>query len=1018
VLEREPEERDAFLRHACATDEALEREVRSLLMAQQQAGAFLESPALEGAARALAHQQAADEQESGDFPVGRTISHYRVIGKLGAGGMGVVYEAEDIRLKRRVALKFLPDNLAHDPRALQRFKREANAASSLNHPSICTIYEVEEQDGQPVIVMELLEGESLKERIRKGPVPADELLDLGIQTSDALTAAHAKGIIHRDIKPANIFMVGPGRVKILDFGLAKAIPKHRPEIEPSDNDQSLTVEGAIPGTTAYMSPEQVSGEEIDARSDLFSLGVVLYESATGRRPFVGKNNVLTMNAILNEGPITPSRVNPELPAAFDAIIAKALEKDRTLRYQHASEIGADLRRLKRDTDSAQLPVSARTETSTRIKRRGMLATLAVAAALALSVGGYFYSHRTPKLTDKDTIVLADFANSTGDAIFDDTLKTALNVSLRQSPFLNVLPDSAVAKTLKLMTRPAGTKLTLDVARELCQRAGSKAYVAGAIGSLGSKYVLELKAMNCQTGDTLAEEQVAVASKEKVLDVLGEAASKLRGELGESLATVQRFDVPLEQATTSSLEALKAYSLGIKANTEKGPAAALPYDQRAIELDPNFAMGYRAVGLGYAFLGQTERTSEYVTKAFQLREHASEREKLAITANYYQNVTRELDKAAQIYLEWIESYPREYGAYNNLGLAYAAQGQYQKAAEIMRQGKRLAPDHASWYENLAIYTLALQSFDETRQISDDTRVRYGDDLILHTAFYALAFVGSDSAGMAEQQQWFAGKPKYETFGLALTSDTEAYAGRAGKARELTKRAVDSAARTDNKEVGAIDLAIAAQREATYGNVTEARQIAAEALKLAPASQGVEAESALAFAMAGDMPRAESLAQDLGKRFPLGTQMQSLWLPAIHAQLALDRKNPASALDALQAATLIELGNIPFVMNTSCLYPTYLRGEAYLADGQGTAAAAEFQKIIDHNGIVWNCWTGALAPLGVARANALQSRTSQGAAADAARVRALAAYKDFLTLWKEADGDIPVLKQAKAEYAKLQ
>jgi serine/threonine protein kinase/tetratricopeptide (TPR) repeat protein len=1018
VLEHAPEERDAFLRHACANDEALEREVRSLLMAQQQAGAFLESPAIEVAAQALAHQQSADEQESSDFPIGRTISHYRVIGKLGAGGMGIVYEAEDIRLKRRVALKFLPDNLAHDPRALHRFKREANAASSLNHPSICTIYEVEEQDGQPVIVMELLEGESLKERISKGPVPADELLDLGIQTSDALTAAHAKGIIHRDIKPANIFMVGSGRVKILDFGLAKAIPKHRPEIEPSDNDQSLTLEGAIPGTTAYMSPEQVSGEEIDARSDLFSLGVVLYEAATGRRPFVGKNNVLTMNAILNEGPITPSRVNPELPAAFDAIIAKALEKDRTLRYQHASEISADLRRLKRDTDSAQLPAGARTETSIRTKKRGTLATVAVAAALALSVGGYFYFHRAPKLTDKDTIVLADFANSTGDAIFDDTLKTALNVSLRQSPFLNVLPDSAVAKTLKLMTRPAGTKLTLDVARELCQRAGSKAYVAGAIGSLGSKYVLELKAMNCQTGDTLAEEQVAVASKERVLDVLGEAASRLRGELGESLATVQRFDVPLEQATTSSLEALKAYSLGIKANTEKDPAAALPYDQRAIELDPNFAMGYRAVGLGYAFLGQTERTSEYVTKAFQLREHASEREKLAITANYYQNVTRELDKAAQIYREWIESYPREYGAYNNLGLAYAAQGQYEKAAEIMRQGKRLAPDHASWYENLAIYTLALQRFDETRQIRDDTRVRYGDDLILHTAFYALAFLGWDSAGMTEQQQWFAGKPKYETFGLALTSDTEAYAGRAGKARELTKRAVDSAARTDNKEVGAIDLAIAAQREATYGNVTEARKIAAEALKLAAASQGVEAESALAFAMAGDTTRAESLARDLGKRFPLGTQMQSLWLPAIHAQLALDRKNPASALDALQAATFIELGNIPFVMNTSCLYPTYLRGEAYLADGEGTAAAAEFQKIIDHNGIVWNCWTGALAPLGVARANALQSRTSEGAAADAARVRALAAYKDFLTLWKEADGDIPVLKQAKAEYAKLQ
>jgi len=535
--------------------------------------------------------------------------------------------------------------------------------------------------------------------------------------------------------------------------------------------------------------------------------------------------------------------------------------------------------------------------------------------------------------------------------------------------------------------------------------------------LGSKYVLELKAMNCQTGDTLAEEQVA-AAKEKILDVLGEAASKLRGELGESLATVQRFDVPLEQATTSSLEALEAYSLGVKALSEKGPAAALPYDQRAIELDPNFAMGYRAVGLGYAFLGQTERTSEYVTKAFQLREHASEREKLAITANYYQNVTRELDKAAQIYLEWIESYPREFGAYNNLGLAYAAQGQYEKAAEIVRQGKRREPDHAIWNENLANYTLALQRFGETRQIVQDAQARTGDDLIVHTAIYGLAFVGSDSAAMAEQQQWFADKPKYATFGLALASDTEAYAGRAGKARELTKRAVDSAARTDNKEVGAIDLAIAAQREAAYGDVKEARQTATEALKLAPASQGVESEAALAFAMAGDTARAESLAQDLGKRFPLGTQTQSLWLPAIRAQLALDRKHPTSALNTLPAASLIELGNIPFVMNISCLYPTYVRGEAYLADGQGTAAAAEFQKIIDHNGIVWNCWTGALAHLGVARANALQSRTSQGAAADAARVRALAAYKDFLTLWKEADGDIPALKQAKAEYAKLQ
>jgi len=641
------------------------------------------------------------------------------------------------------------------------------------------------------------------------------------------------------------------------------------------------------------------------------------------------------------------------------------------------------------------------------------------AILVAAIGGWFSfrSHRTATaLTEKDTIVLGDFTNTTGDAIFDDTLKTALSVSLRQSPFLNVLSDSEVTKTLQEMTRPVGTKLTPELARELCQRAGSKAYLAGTIGSLGSQYVLGLRAVNCRSGDTLAEEQVTAASKEKVLDALGRAASKLRGELGESLATVQKLDVPLEQATTSSLEALQAYSLGTKVQNEKGYAAALPYDQRAIELDPNFALGYRTVGIDYHSLGELGRASEYFTKAFQLREHASEREKLNITADYYENATGELDKAAQTYQEAIESYPRRAGAYGNLGNVYGAQGQYEKAVEVERQALHLAPDQGALYENLANFTLALQRFDEARQSIHEAQARKLDDLLLRNALYGLAFLGSDSAAMAEQQQWFAGKPDYENFGLGLASDTEAYAGHLGKARELTKRAVDSAIRADSKENGAIWQAIAAQREAAYGNSAEARQLAAEALKLAPASQGVEVEAAIAFAMAGDTARAESLAQDLGKRFPLDTQMQSLWLPAIQAQVALNRKNPAAALNALQAASPIELGQIVFAANISCLYPTYVRGEAYLAAGQGSAAAAEFQKILDHSGIVWNCWTGALARLGVARANALQAKTSQGAD-DAARVRALVAYKDFLALWKDADPDIPILKEAKAEYAKL-
>ena len=962
--------------------------------------------------------------------INQVISHYRIAEKLGGGGMGVVYKAEDTRLHRFVALKFLPPEVARDPQALARFQREAQAASALNHPNICTIHNVGEQDGNAFIVMEHVDGVTLKYRIAGRPLELDALLKFAIEIADALDAAHSAGFIHRDIKTANVMITKRGQAKVLDFGLAKMSgPSPDRGSGPDDSTfvgRDLTTAGDTLGTVANMSPEQIEGKTLDGRSDLFSFGIVLYEMATGRLPFDKPTKGATFGAILHEQPIPVRQWNPGMPGRLEEIVHKALEKNRDLRYHHASEMRADLQRLKRDLESGHSSTASAVVVEKPLpvwggKRWKVAIPVLLCAALVIVIvaGGLYYRlHQSKPLTDKDTIVLADFANSTGDAVFDDTLKTALSVSLRQSPFLNVLSVSEVAKTLQQMTRPVGTKLTLEVARELCLRAGSKAYLGGSIGALGSEYVLGLRAVNCQSGDTLAQEQVTAASKEKVLDALGEAASKLRGEMGESLATVQKFDVPLEQATTSSLEALKAYSLGQKASQEKGSAAALSYHQRAVELDPNFAMGYGALGDDYFSLSELGRASEYFTKAFRLREHASEREKLTIIANYYDTVTGELDKAAQTYQEEIESYPRESAAYNRLGIVFALQGQYEKAAEITRQAVGLAPDGLSGYTNPANYALALQRFDETRQIIHEAQARKLDDAIFHEALYALAFLGADSAAMAEQQQWFAGKPDYQNWGLALASDTEAYVGRLGKARELTKRAVDSAIRADSKENGGIWQAIAAQREAAYGNAAEARQTAAEALKVAPASQGAESEAALAFAMAGDAARAESLAQDLGKRFPLDTQMQSLWLPAIQAQLALDRKNPALALNAPQAASPIELGEIAFVLNLSCLYPVYVRGEAYLAAGQGNAAAAEFQKILDHSGIVWNCWTGALAHLGVARANALQARTSQGADADAARVRALAAYKDFLTLWKDADPDIPILKEAKAEYAKLQ
>ena len=965
------------------------------------------------------------------------VGHYRILEKLGAGGMGEVYLAEDLKLGRKVAIKILSEEYTTNKDRLHRFELEASAASNLNHPNILTIHEVGTDTGRHYIATEFIDGVTLRRKALAEQLEIPEILDIAVQVASALEEAHAAGIVHRDIKPDNIMVRRNGYVKVLDFGLAKLT--ETVDRSPSDGEASTRVlvqtdAGVVMGTSHYMSPEQARGKPVDARSDIWSLGVVIYELVAGRTPFEGETSTDVIVAITQKEPPALARFAPNVPPELEWIIMKALRKDREERYQTIKELLTDLRRLKQRLEfetelertvpsglsavrSGDIPVTATaaeralpTKTvshvssaeyiATGIKRHKIaFAIVALILIVGTTAGFYFYYNRAKPLTDKDTVLLADFVNTTGEQVFDGTLKQALAVHLGQTPFLNIFPEDRVRETLRFMGRSPDERITRDIGREICERQGIRALLTGSIASLGSHYVITLEALNPRSGDPFAREQIEAESKEKVLSSLGTAAMNLRKKLGESLSMMQKYDVSIEQATTGSLDALKAYAMGNDERAKGNAKASLAFYQRALEHDPNFAMAYARIGVHYGNLQQMEAAKPYVQKAYELRDRVSEHERLYITEKYYTYLTGEIDKTIETLQTWAKLYPNDFIPHNNLSLNYQLVGRYDDATKEAVEAVRLGPNNFAAQENLVSSYLASGRIDEAEQAAKEMDRINPDSIGTHFMKYAFAFLRRDQAGMDKELEWAKGKSE-EAEVLGTMAGTAEYFGKVKHAEELQKRSQDLLLARGDKENAAQGLMNLAGDFVYVGKCPEAKNAAKTALSLSTGHSTL-VPGLLVFAACDDHSQAQSLLDELRKQYPKSTLAVSLIDPLARAELERSRGNVDQAVQLLESVRAYDMGLLTGMASI------YMRGNFYLKQGRGKEAAAEFQKIIDHPGVDIFSPSHVLSHLCLGRALVLSGDTAG----------ARKAYQDFLALWKDADPDLPVLVAAKKEYEQL-